>query len=106
LTTSWRRSRSEGWRDVDFRAKHLAILHFDCEHTSTRLCQLSGVCYYRTCCCRLARLVHRWNAPFEEKALERELTKMSVREVLLHEVLPRLADSWRQKRAKWVGPGG
>ena len=89
---------------MDFRAKHLFVFHFDCEHTGTRLCQLSGVCYYRTSCCSPA--VHRWNAPFEEKALERVLTKMSVREVLLHEVLPRLADSWRQKRVKWVGPGG
>ena len=43
---------------MDFRAKHLAVLHFDCEHTGTRLCQLSSVCYYRTCCCRSARLVH------------------------------------------------
>ena len=45
MTAQLEEKSVEGRRDVDFRAKHLVVLHFDCEHTGTRLCQLSGVCY-------------------------------------------------------------
>ncbi len=55
--------------DAEFQAKSLYFLHFDCEHTGTHVCQLSGVVYAQDTLRQVGEPfnsyvkppVHRWN---------------------------------------------
>jgi hypothetical protein len=63
-------SKTVSAADAYFQAKNLFFLHFDCEHTSTHLCQISAVCYSQETLEQVGVAfdeyvkppVHRWNA--------------------------------------------
>ena len=63
-------SKTVSAADAEFQAKNLFFLHFDCEHTSTHLCQISAVCYSQETLEQVGVAfdeyvkppVHRWNA--------------------------------------------